>query len=137
MLRERALKVVLVLVGLLFVGMIYPIASSLWHAHKASYTDDMMLSLYVALGVFLLMSVRNPSAHRSLIAYAGWANLAHAAVMSVMAFQTTGSDRSDYVTAVALFGVIGVVLAALTPAKPSGETLHAAEKVLVLGGGPL
>ncbi len=117
MLRERALKIVLVLVGLLCVGMIYPITESLWHAHKASYTDDMMLSLYVALGVFLLMSVRNPSAHRSLIAYAGWANLAHAAVMAVMAFQTVGSDRRDYVTAVTMFGIIGVVLVALVPRK--------------------
>jgi Family of unknown function (DUF6632) len=121
MLRERALKFVLVLVGLLCVAMIYPIADSLWHAQRASYSDDMMLSLYVALVVFLLMSVRNPSAHRSLIAYAAWANLAHATVMTVMAFQTTGGDRRDYAFAVAMFGIIGVVLAALTPAKPSSE----------------
>ncbi len=126
MLRERILKVVLVLVGLLSVATIYPIADSLFHAHRASYTDDMMLSLYFAMGVFLLMAVRNPSAHRSLIAYAGWANLAHAAVMTVMAFQTTGNDRRDFVLAVTLFGIIGVVLLALVPKKISIERTSAA-----------
>ena len=33
------------------------------------YTFDMMLSLYVALGIFLLIAARNPSANRSLIAF--------------------------------------------------------------------
>jgi uncharacterized protein DUF6632 len=43
--------------------------------------DTMMLSLYVALGVFLLIAVRNPSAHRRLIAFAAW-SFAHAVAMS-------------------------------------------------------
>jgi len=30
------------------------------------YAEVMMLSLYVALGIFLLIAVRNPSANRSL-----------------------------------------------------------------------
>jgi len=34
----------------------------------------MMLSLYVTLGVFLLLATRNPSANRSLIAFAAWSN---------------------------------------------------------------
>jgi len=40
----------------------------------------MMLSLYVTLGIFLLLAARNPSANRSVIAFAAWANIAHAAV---------------------------------------------------------
>jgi hypothetical protein len=85
--RERTRKVVLVLVGLLFSACIYPLTDSLWHANKSDYGDDMMLSLYVALGVFLLLSVRNPSANRSLIAFAAWSSFAHAAVMAVIVFQ--------------------------------------------------
>src|SRR2546422_9191542 len=83
--RERALKVVLVLLGLLFVAGIYPLVTSVrsgWQANKED-AGPMMLSLYVMLGIFLLLAARNPSAHRSLIAYAGWANIAHAAVMAV------------------------------------------------------
>jgi hypothetical protein len=70
MIRERALKVVLVLVGLLFSAGIYPLTMSLWKMNESDYGDDMMLSLYFALGIFLLMAVRNPSANRTLIAFA-------------------------------------------------------------------
>jgi len=38
----------------------------------------MMLSLYVALGIFMLIAVRSPSEHRSLIAFAAWSSFAHA-----------------------------------------------------------
>jgi hypothetical protein len=52
MLRERALKVVVVLLGLFFCAGIYPIAEALWHPDAAEdYGDYMMLSLYVTLGV--------------------------------------------------------------------------------------
>src|SRR2546430_13133796 len=47
----------------------------------------MMLSLYVTLGVFLLIAARNASAHRSLIAFTAWSSFAHALVMGTMAFQ--------------------------------------------------
>jgi hypothetical protein len=67
MTRERALKVVLVLAGLLFSAAIYPLTTSLWKMNESDYGDDMMLSLYFALGIFLLMAVRNPSANRSLV----------------------------------------------------------------------
>jgi len=69
MIRERALKIVLVLIGLLFLGLIYPIAMYLWRPGNEPPGDTMMLSLYFALGIFLLLAGRNPSAHRSLIAY--------------------------------------------------------------------
>ncbi len=92
--RERALKIVLVLLGLLFTAGIYPIADSLRHADQKMYGEDMMLSLYVALGIFLLMAVRNPSANRSLIAFTAWSSFAHAAVMTVMAFQMADETRT-------------------------------------------
>jgi hypothetical protein len=49
--------------------------------------DTMMLSLYVALGIFLLIAVRNPSAHRSLIAFAAWSSYAHAVAMSILGLE--------------------------------------------------
>ena len=118
MIRERALKVVLVLVGLLFVGFLYPIVMYVWRPANEPPGDTMMLSLYLALGIFLLLAVRNPSAHRSLIAYAGWANIAHATVMALMAIHPE-SDRKSLLVATGMVGVIGMVLIVLTPAKPS------------------
>src|SRR5881409_3761676 len=85
--RERALKVVLVLVGLLFLAGVYPIVMYLWRPGNESPGDAMMLSLYVTLGVFLLLAARNPSANRSLIAFTAWSSFAHAALMAVQAFR--------------------------------------------------
>jgi predicted MFS family arabinose efflux permease len=117
--RERALKIVLVLLGVLFTAGIYPIVSSLRHADQKMYTDDMMLSLYVALGIFLLMAVRNPSANRSLIAFTAWSSFAHASVMTVMAFQK--AEERELLYGVAALIVIGIVLIALAPATTPQE----------------
>jgi len=46
-----------------------------------------VLSLYVTLGIFLLMVVRDPSANRNLIAFAAWSGFAHAALMGIQAFR--------------------------------------------------
>ena len=118
--RERALKILLVLVGLLFSAGIYPLTVSLWKMNQSDYGDDMMLSLYFALGIFLLMAVRNPSANRSLIAFAAWSSFAHATVMAVLAFHIA-SERGGLLSAVAVLVVIGVTLIVLAPAKQSGE----------------
>ena len=125
MIREKALKILLVLFGLLFVAGVYPIVMYLWRPGNEPPCDTMMLSLYVTLGIFLLLAVRNPWAHRSLIVYAGWANIAHAAVMALMAIHP-GSDRRGLLTAAAIFSPIGVALIALAPAKHSGVLASAA-----------
>jgi uncharacterized protein DUF6632 len=122
--RERALKVVLVLVGLFFSAGIYPLTISLRQQNRPE-SDPMFLSVYITIGIFLLIAVRNPSANRSLIAFAAWSSFAHAAVMAVMAFQRA-SERRGFLEAVALFAIIGVVLIVLAPAKPSGGRLSAA-----------
>jgi len=123
--RERALKVALVLVGLLFSAGIYPLTLSLWKMNQSDYGDEMMLSLYFALGIFLLMAVRNPSANSSLIAFAAWSSFAHGAVMAVLAFKLP-SERAGFFVAVAVLVVIGVVLIALAPAKQPVEQVSAA-----------
>ena len=68
--RERALKILLVLLGLLFGAGVYPLMTSVWNGWQANKEDalPMMLSLYVTLGIFLLVGARNPAANRSVIA---------------------------------------------------------------------
>jgi peptidoglycan/LPS O-acetylase OafA/YrhL len=122
--RERALKVVLVLVGLIFSAGVYPVTKSLLHQNPSMYTFDMMLSLYVALGIFLLIAVRNPSANRSLIAFTAWSCFAHAAVMAVTSF-SKGGYRGD-IWGVPVLVIIGLALIVLAPAKESSERVSAA-----------
>ena len=102
------------LVGLLFLAGVYPTLASVWRGEIDG--DTMMLSLYVTLGVFLLLAVRNPSAHRTLIAFTAWSSFAHGAVMAALAYQNT-SERRELLIAVAVLALIGVSLIALTPAK--------------------
>jgi hypothetical protein len=113
--RERTLKIVLVLVGLLFVAMVYPLVLFV----KQEPALAMMMSLYATLGIFLLLASRNPSAHRSLIAFAAWSSFAHASVMAVQAY--LGFIARRELTGVAIFVVIGVALIALAPAKQATE----------------
>src|SRR6267154_1555184 len=118
MLRERALHVVLVLLGFLFTAGIYPLTMDLWRMIASDYGDDMMLSFYVPLGIFLLMAVRNPSAHRSLIGFAAWSSFAHSAVMARLGIHNA-SERTGFLVAAAVLVAIGVTLIALAPGKPS------------------
>ena len=113
--RERALKVVLVLVGLLFTAMVYPLVLFV----KQEPALAMMMSLYVTLGIFLLLAARNPSANRSLIAFAAWSSFAHAALMGVQASLNLIPRRE--LMGVGFFVIVGIALIALAPAKQSGE----------------
>jgi hypothetical protein len=111
MVRERALKVVLVLVGLLFVALAYPMV-----VLRQDEALQMMLSLYVTLGIFLLLSARKPSAYRSVIAFTAWSSFAHAAVMSVQAFYNV-AERVHFLVGSVVLVIIGVAFIALSPAK--------------------
>lgn len=123
--RERMLKVVLVLVGVLFTAGIYPLIGSLLHPADSDTGDTMMLSLYVALGIFLLIAVRNPSAHRSLIAFAAWSSLAHAVAMSTLGLEIP-NQRVGFLVGSAVLVVLGVALIVLAPANLSGERVSSA-----------
>jgi hypothetical protein len=116
--RDKALKILLVLLGLLFVAGVYPLIASIrsgWQANRED-AEPMAISLYVMMGIFLLLAARNPSANRGVIAFAAWLNIAHGAVMAVMAVHLP-NEREGLLIAAAVFGVIGAALIALAPAK--------------------
>jgi hypothetical protein len=115
MIRERALKVVLVLVGLIFSALVYPM--TMFFSREPALA--MMLSLYATLGIFLLLAVRNPSANRSLIAFTAWSSFAHAVVMGTQAY--LGLVQRGELIGVAALVVIGVALIVLAPARQSVE----------------
>lgn len=117
--RERMLKVVLTVIGLLFCAAIYPLILMV----KQDPALAMMMSLYTTLGIFLLVASRDPLSHRSLIAFAAWSSFAHAAIMSFQALLNMIPRRE--LVGVALFVVIGVALIALAPAEQKAEQASA------------
>ena len=75
----------------------------------------MMISLYVTLGIFLLLAARDPSANRNLIAFTAWSSFAHAALMAVQAFRNL--IQCGELWGVAALVIIGIALIVLAPAK--------------------
>jgi len=120
MIRKRALTVMLVLVGLLFVAAVYPAVGGILRPDQSDTGDTMMMGLYATLGVFLLLAVRNPSAHSSLIAFTAWSSFAHAVVMSLLGFRIP-NEREGFLIGSAVLAAIGVALILLAPEKHSVE----------------
>lgn len=88
----RVLQLALVVFGAVMI-LLYPLATvwpSGWAWHPgAPYQSQyfmMIVGLYVTLGVFLINAARKPENHLSLIWFAVWSSVVHAAIMAVQPF---------------------------------------------------
>jgi hypothetical protein len=137
--RERALQVVLVLVGSFYCVWGYLLFDDLWHARWLRDHADvtpMFLSLNTALGPCLLLAVRQPARHRLMIFYGALSSLAHAFTMTIQSAQAVahGMHRHDSPWDIVAFAAIGIALLALFPAKQSSTaSANAKENGLLLG----
>src|SRR5204862_7474480 len=96
---------------------IYPLVTSLLALRPTGGTTaPMFYTILATLGVFLVLAARNPSAHRSLIAYTVWSSFAHTAVMALMAIQLP-TKRGELLAGVAVTGLSAVLLFVLAPRK--------------------
>jgi hypothetical protein len=88
----KHLQIALAVFGALCL-LLYPLAvvwpsGWAWHAgapHESMYFM-MIVGLYATLGVFLINAARNPQANLSLIWFAVWSSVVHAAIMAVQSF---------------------------------------------------
>jgi hypothetical protein len=88
----KLLQIALAVFGALCL-LLYPLAvvwpsGWAWHSgapHESNYFM-MIVGLYATLGVFLLNAARNPRANLSLIWFAVWSSVVHAAIMAVQSF---------------------------------------------------
>jgi Family of unknown function (DUF6632) len=118
--RLRFLRIALLLVGLFFVCGLIPLAQAWWpsggHFPPNHHEFEQMLaSVYVALGVFLFIAVRHPSRHLSLIWFTVWSSFAHASVMALQGWNAVPSGRADFFEASAIFVAVAILLAVFTP----------------------
>jgi uncharacterized membrane protein YeaQ/YmgE (transglycosylase-associated protein family) len=129
---KRILQVVLGILGLLFAAAVLALMQ---FNNPAKAMDQMMAAVYATLGVFLLLAIRNPSAHRSLIAFAAWSSFAHGGVMAIQAFSNV-IPRRDLLVAVLPLFVIGVVLIVLAPPNEEATAANRTVKAEPLGSMP-
>ena len=115
--RERALKVLLVLVGLFFTAALIPTWNGIRGADPNT-GDTMQMAIYATLGVFLLLAVRKPAAYRSVIAFAAWSSFAHAVTMGSLGFEMPPL-KAGFIIASIILVVIGAALLALLPKRTS------------------
>lgn len=109
--RLLILQIALGIVGTLFLLMAMGVVSFF----RGEPALAMLMCVYVVLGVFLLLAIRNPGEHRGLIAFTAWSSLAHATLMAVQAGLHILA-RSELI-GVGMFYAIGVVLMVLRPVK--------------------
>ena len=128
--RIKYLRIVLVLVGLIFIFGIWPLSilwpsGWAWHSQGRSEYLEMIIGIYATLGVFLLIASRNPMAHRSLIWFTVWSSIVHGAIMAVQSIANAQHAGHLWGDVPALI-VVAVVLAVLTPRRGAGSTALAA-----------
>ena len=109
--RELALKIVLGLTGLIFLALGYPLIVFV----RQDPSMAMMFGVYVTLGIFLLLAIRNPGANRSLIAFTAWSSFAHAVVMGTQALLNM-VPRGELIGVAVLF-IIGAAFIAVAPVE--------------------
>jgi len=117
--KMRALRVALVLFGIIFVVGVYPLtivwpSGWAWHMGGPSMYLQMILGIYATLGVFLLLAVRNPLANLSLIWFTVWSSVVHGGIMAAQSIVYPEHRGHLYGDVPALL-LIAIVLAVLTP----------------------
>jgi len=116
--RERLLRTVLIVFGVIALAGVYPLMQLWpggwrWQPYHPAY-EHMIMAVYAILGLFLLIAARRPQRHRSLILFAGWSSLAHGAVMAIDAMRLTG-ERGHLVGDVPTLLAAGALLLLLAP----------------------
>jgi hypothetical protein len=124
--RIKYLRVVLVVVGVIFIFGIWPLTilwPSGWAWHSGGRSDylEMILGIYATLGVFLILASRNPLAHRSLIWFTVWSSIVHGAIMAVQSIANPQHMGHLWGDVLALI-VVAAVLAVLTPRQGAGDS---------------
>ncbi len=124
-----ALRIALVVVGLIFVIGVYPL-TVLWPAgwawgHGSSHYLVMIIGIYATLGVFLLLAVRDPLAHGSLIWFTVASSIVHAAIMAVQAIIDSaerGHLLGDVPALLIVAAALAVLLQRAEKARPVGTS---------------
>jgi hypothetical protein len=121
--RVRCLRYALIFVGLLFTAGVYPLVMAWWPFPGRWPVDDgeqMLLVIYVTLGIFLLMASRNPLRHGSLIWFAVWSSVAHGGIMTLQAIHES-AERAHFLAGVAAMLVVAILLGVFMPRGAAAE----------------
>lgn len=92
-----------------------------WTPAQPEY-EQMMMGVYVTLGVFLIRAAKNPLAHLSLIWFTIWSSLVHGGIMLVQALLDE-TDRINLLGDVPALFLVAIALWFLMPNSPNSEQI--------------
>jgi len=124
--RPLLLSRVLTVFGLVFVfglaalNRVWP-AGWAWQPEQPAYLH-MILSIYVTLGIFLLIAARDPARHLGLIWFTVWSSVAHGTVMAVHSVTDPGQMGHLWGDVAALY-LTAAVLTVLVRRELPGASL--------------
>lgn len=123
--RIRYLRIALYAIGAIFVVGVAPLMTLwtdgfAWEPAQSEY-EQMIMGIYVTLGVFLILAARDPLAHQSLIWFTVWSSIAHGGIMLVQAL-VDDTERMNLVGDVPALIVIAAVLGLLMPGEKEAHS---------------
>ena len=86
-----------------------------WTPAQPEY-EQMIMGVYVTLGVFLILAAKDPLAHASLIWFTVWSSIVHGGIMLVQAI-VDETDRANLMGDVPALFLVAIVLWYLMPKK--------------------
>lgn len=121
--REKLLRIALIIIGLIFIFGIYLLmmiwpSGWRWIPNQPEY-EQMILGIYATLGVFLLMAVRNPEKHKSLIDFTMWSSAVHAGIMAYQAY-IDPLEKGHFIGDIPALFIVAIVLGLLRPQIAKG-----------------
>jgi len=126
--RLGTLRILLIVVGLIFIIAVYPLMTALWPSgwrwqpNQPEY-EQMILGIYATLGVFLLIASRNPLQHLSLIWFTVWSSLVHAGIMAVQAVKAP-MEHGHLLGDIPALAMVAIFLAIFTPRAAAVERMR-------------
>ena len=119
--KLKALKIVLVVLGIFFIFGVYAMMMWIWPSgwgwtpRQYEY-EQMIMGIYATLGVFLILAAKDPLAHASLIWFTVWSSIVHGGIMLVQAI-VDETERANLLGDVPALLLVAIVLWYLMPKR--------------------
>jgi hypothetical protein len=123
--KLKYLKIALYVFGIIFVFGIYAMMMWIWPSgwswtpRQPEY-EQMIMGLYIVLGVFLIRAAKDPVKHASLIWFTIWSSIVHGGIMFVQAI-VDETERANLLGDVPALFLVAIILWYLMPKKTQAQ----------------
>ena len=117
--KHKYLTAALYVIGVIFIAgvPVMMLLSDRWSWTPPQYEyEQMIMGIYMTLGVFLILAARYPLAHASLIWFTIWPSIVHGGIMLIQAI-VDHTDRDNFLGDIPALFLVAIVLWYLMPKR--------------------